>query len=222
MSKFCFKCGSKLDDDAIFCGNCGIRQEESDCSINATTTEDNITSVPKKEHSDNGGNILMRLSGLSYVLAHKGRIGRQDFMIANVILIVASYILGEAFDFIFIHDWLSEKDLFTAWILFCMCPLFFEAGLIRERFNDLNFNGRIICILYIIPGIFFACIIGELNYLSGTMWASFFDSEQKFYLVLMIYGALCLLLQLILCFIKGTDGPNEYGDDPLIAKNITQ
>lgn len=27
MSKFCMKCGAMLEDDAVFCDECGARQE---------------------------------------------------------------------------------------------------------------------------------------------------------------------------------------------------
>ena len=29
MSKFCYKCGAQLNDEDVFCNNCGTKQEET-------------------------------------------------------------------------------------------------------------------------------------------------------------------------------------------------
>lgn len=42
MSKFCGKCGAKLEDDAVFCGTCGSSVGESGNTTVNTTIINNV------------------------------------------------------------------------------------------------------------------------------------------------------------------------------------
>lgn len=52
MSKYCMKCGAKLDDDAVFCDECGAKQMAINGNV-AKEQKNSHTKIPPKLQNDN-------------------------------------------------------------------------------------------------------------------------------------------------------------------------
>lgn len=227
MKKFCFNCGAKLDENAVFCAECGAKIEEGE--VTTTPTNSNDTSVPpptppnevvSNNKSRDKSWYAWSLLGMGLILSNKGRINRQDFILGYIALSIVIPILNTIFEFLLDADILGKNSTAIVWYLTSMIPIILESCLIRERLNDMNLNGRVLCFFYLIPWVFMRCLADAYNYLpNSNMWSHFFSSVEQFFLAIMVVGGISFLVVIILCCIKGTDGPNQYGEDPLSKKS---
>ena len=105
------------------------------------------------------------------------------------------------------------KDYWFNW-LFCFIFLISVGYVTIKRFHDRGKSGWF-SLLFIVPYIFsFINIFTE----TGRV-ASFVYSESTVYFMVSIILKICLLWWLIECgFLRGTQGENKFGNDPLEVK----
>ena len=99
MAKFCPKCGTKLNDDAIFCGSCGYKIPENDANNTIVQTENNIhqeTSAEKILNTNNLNNDDIYITDKTFAdmfFKKDGRLNRWRYFKRMLLVSIIRFII---------------------------------------------------------------------------------------------------------------------------------
>lgn len=236
---FCQNCGKELDDNAAFCGECGAKVEVQNQMPVAAAPVQPTPVQPQQNYGDNyqqpGAGYqqynqgyqqnpyqqnpyqqnpyqqppYMGYSGqpitFSDFFTANGRLGRMDFFKRWLILFGISILLG----------------IFTGGIgsIFCAIAQIFIS---IRRLHDLNKSGWNLLVGYVSGillfmglGISFFGLLATspaaVQSIMGVAWFMIIAGS--------VVGIWALIITIQVYFVKGTDGPNQYGPDPLVPPN---
>jgi uncharacterized membrane protein YhaH (DUF805 family) len=145
---------------------------------------------------------------------YQGRVSRSEFLKSFFTYLIFSTIL-----FIFIINILPVSvvniiDKYSVTILYCLVSI---NGVTYRRFHDLNKSGFL---MFLMPFGSFAPIFGLAVLISIIMGA--FQTFSSFLLIIGSLSFIGIGLTFLVVFLNGTDGPNQYGPDPLAPKDNPQ
>ena len=195
---FCRYCGKELNNEAVACLQCGCDPKKGDkfCpNCGAATSSEQIVCVKcgsSLKQSTSSGATGKNHSMLSF--SFSGRINRAKFWGGGIIIGVIAGIIGGIFGGTMAHAILSgDTDAIVASLagssLVALLAIIFLAipglSLQVRRLHDLNQSGWFVVLFWVLQ---FIPIVGFFAWLWPFIWLG------------------CM---------KGTDGPNNYGPDPL-------
>ena len=185
MAKICKNCGSKIDDEAVFCAKCGKKIAVS-----------GALPVPSDNNKSKslGPDYATRDEALNW-FSYRGRLNRQRYIVRSLILSVPSIIFA---------------IMLAGGMSFAI-----SAGAMNGNSGDevigmifiLLFVGIIFGLPLIILGVFATIKRGHDVDIPGyvTVLVSVFGG---------LIG-ISLFYSFYLWFAKGNEGPNQYGENPL-------
>lgn len=142
-----------------------------------------------------------------------GRIGRRDWWIGFVPLAVIGIVVGLLFNFPFGDEYIGRLFQLIASVIF----LALFAGLSVRRLHDRNKTGLLRLLVFCGPFLVYNVMnllgIGftQMNFRGASAWVPGLEAS----LVLWISAIVSIWAIIELGVLKGTDGPNEYGADPV-------
>lgn len=145
-------------------------------------------------------------------LAISGRLNRLAYFINSLILAGIGVLVFFVTRHILYSYQFVQQDVIESFLFFINISIFFiifisNLALAIRRLHDLNYSGW-----YFITPFIASFIIDLINvHLFG-----------KAYVLSRIIDLLWLGFGLTLTFVKGTDGPNKYGQDPLKPEDIAK
>lgn len=165
LAKFCKKCGSKIDDDAVFCVNCGTKVVGGGSlpAPSAVSANSKGTSL--------GPDYATKDESLSW-WNWRGRLNRQRFILRSLILvliaIVGGIILSGGISFFVTTAAMSGQDEDAVFgimflLLLCALPFILTSAVLGtfisiKRGHDLNIPGWVVVIVSLLGASFFLSI----------------------------------------------------------------
>ncbi|MGD9868971.1 MAG: DUF805 domain-containing protein [Hyphomicrobiales bacterium] len=136
-------------------------------------------------------------------LGFKGRIGRQQYWAATVIIVAASMMLGFAGSALLVlASTAGRAGLVFVTVLLLAAVIYPAAAVTVKRLHDREMSAWWLIPFSILPTIF-------------HVWGDIIGGEDRIVPV-SVLSAICSVWAIVeLGFLKGTDGPNAYGTDPL-------
>jgi uncharacterized membrane protein YhaH (DUF805 family) len=138
-------------------------------------------------------------------MSTEGRIGRQNYWIGLVVLIVIGLIISQLIAFLFGYTSFFARLLNFIYVIVIAYPAY---ALMAKRFQDRGKKGTLAGILIGLS------ILGALLGLFGLTGDPL--APNTFGTILgVVTGVVAIWFLIELGFLKGTAGPNEYGPDPV-------
>lgn len=191
MSKFCTHCGNELKQGAKFCTSCG--QKVNEFQENSSGSGQAATIYP--ERSEKQSKLLHLGDGLNQLFNNrntdKQAILKELFFSFNGRLNRKAY-------------WYRSIVLF---LVLLVSAIILGAALEISDTNVLGYPFVIIAFLVTLcsyVGLWCLCA-RRMHDLDKSGW----------WLLLFCLPLVNIWLSILICFIKGTEGPNQYGEDPL-------
>ena len=195
MANFCKNCGSPLNNDNKFCPNCG--EDISHLNYNQEQEFASGSTQPKYEPDKDLKSKFLRFDN---------RLNRKRYIIRSLSLLAAVLVLLTVLGIIlYMLYGKSNTTALTIGKVVAVILIIPSYSLIIRRLHDLNR-----------PGWWCAPLI------INTIIKMFLKDTQSSALFSIIGGLIALasfILSIYLLFFKGTDGPNQYGPDPLEVKD---
>lgn len=188
---FCSYCGQLVDYDSDFCSFCGKRiGNNADLSKECVGNQEPFYIVKDSEEP---------FFSKHHLFSYDGRRGRSSYfnvmLFWRFVLLIPDKFLDVISDKV---DSIGSFILFFGLLLVLSYPLFCN---VAKRLHDLNVSTKgAICFSIIVQILF---MILEITKASGNKSAS------------VIIALILTAMTLPLLIIKGTDGSNQYGEDPL-------
>lgn len=217
MAKFCPKCGTELNDDAIFCSLCGCKLQTEENKFNNTVndkeydikTDKYIQEPTVEKNLDNLNNDEIYITDKSFFdmfFKKDGRLNRWRYFKRMLLIYVIRLIIVMALFIVISDDFgntTTAEDVFITIVsLSFLIPEYF---LTVRRFQDLGVKD--LSWAYWLVGVDALFIVFGNSMLNTNSTIK----EFKSYFILIVY--FCMFLYLL--FKKGTTGNNQYGADPL-------
>lgn len=189
---FCSKCGQQIEAGAKFCPKCGTPNESMAMYDNSNMVDNPQyaadNSIRKSSGSTKSNDTLQCLK--EKYLSFSGRLNRKPYIIRSLIVGVIMTVLFVVIDVLF-------EDEFT----------FDEFGMLTTTPGTAE-------ILFTL----FVAVIGMVCMISLSV-RRLHDLEKSGWFILLNYVPLInIALGIYMVFFRGTDGNNQYGNDPLSGK----
>ena len=219
---FCPYCGNKVETDGEFCPFCGNSLKETEAvstinnyevSTNSTLTTSNKSSLPKfnieiADIKPNQAACKIKDSeepffSKEHLLTYGGRRGRMSFISVQVFWSVITSVVTFCLTPVVLA--MGDIGLLLAFIIDAIMayPLFCN---VAKRMHDLDWpTSRAVALA--VAGIILSWLIEATKPFSRS-------NDALLYGRVIVAVAFCIPF-LLLNFKKGTDGPNQYGSDPL-------
>ena len=196
MANFCRNCGSPLTNDNKFCPNCG--EDISHPNYNREQEFASSNTGPKYEPDKDLKSKFLRFDN---------RLNRKRYIIRSLSLLAVALVLLTVLGIVLymLFGKSSNATVLTIGKLIAVILLIPSYSLIIRRLHDLNR-----------PGWWCAPLI------INTIIKMFLKGTQSSALLSIIGGLIALasfIVSVYILFFKGTDGPNQYGPDPLEVKD---
>jgi uncharacterized membrane protein YhaH (DUF805 family) len=139
----------------------------------------------------------------------QGRIGRLTYFLYTIVLVASIFVLCLLAMIPLLYCAVNDQRPYALVFVFtigAICSigiagLVSSLSIIFRRLHDLNLSGCWIFAIWV-----WSLVVAFVNY-------QLFGSTGNFF-----FKLLCYLPSVILLFIKGTNGPNTYGKDPLLEQ----
>ena len=200
--KICPKCNSECNDEAMFCQQCGsalvAKPEPAKEEFNGE-----VNQSEEMKHEDFAGEKEFvattmpepkerkKLLSKANLFSREGRRARKEYFLISVFWAIFFMV----FSFIFSAIGLSDKIGDTIIAIASLYPSYCNNVM---RLHDLNKDHAWAVVIL---------VAGLASNFSIVFIGSVLPSAILF--------TACLIVGLYMLFVKGTDGPNKYGEDPL-------
>ena len=139
-----------------------------------------------------------------FLLSFNGRVSRQQYNLYFLFPYVLVYLALNVVDQVTgLYDATTQTGLFSG--VFSILSLWPMLTLTTKRFHDREVTGWRQAIYFI------ALIVGGMLAAGGMVTLSMMMISVGFLIV--VASLIAFIIEI--CFLKGTEGPNKYGEDPL-------
>jgi uncharacterized membrane protein YhaH (DUF805 family) len=165
LAKFCKKCGKKIDDDAVFCDNCGTK----------VASGGSLPAPSALFYNSNGQSLGPDYATEDEALSWwncRGRLNRQRFIFRYLILMAITVVVGIILFGVtsllgtnVVMSGHNEDTVIGVIVILLLCVLFFFLPLTVlsifisiKRGHDLNIPGWVVVIISLLGASFFLSI----------------------------------------------------------------